>query len=164
MKIVDSRRRYGSPLLIVLLAFGGAGLATFGSNSVADTSFELQDYRGKVVVLDFWASWCVPCRHSFPWMNQMQQKYAGDGLVIIGVNMDANADDAAAFLNDYPAEFVIVPDSRGELATRFAIEAMPSSFVIDREGNVVASHLGFQSRKTDEYEANIKQVLFIKED
>ena len=164
MKIANSRRRYGSPLLLVLLAFGGAGLAASGSNSVADTSFELQDYRGKVVVLDFWASWCVPCRRSFPWMNRMQQKYAGDGLVIIGVNMDANAEDAAAFLREYPAEFAIVPDSSGQLATQFAIEAMPSSFVIDREGNVVASHLGFQSKKTDEYEANIKQVLFSKED
>jgi thiol-disulfide isomerase/thioredoxin len=164
MKLTDSRCRYGSPILIAWLALGGAGLVAFGSTSAADSTFELQDYRGKVVVLDFWASWCVPCRHSFPWMNQMQQKYGGDGLVIIGVNMDANADDAAAFLHDFPAEFVIVPDSGGELATKFAIEAMPSSFVIDREGNVVASHLGFQSRKTDEYEANIKQVLFSKED
>jgi len=150
--------------MIVWLAISGACLLVFGSASFADTRFELENYRGKVVVLDFWASWCVPCRHSFPWMNQMQQKYAGDGLVIIGVNMDANADDAAAFLHEFPAEFVIVPDSRGELATQFAIEAMPSSFVIDREGNVVISHLGFQSRKTDEYESNIKQVLFGKED
>ncbi len=75
--------------------------------ATADPSFSLEKYEGKVVVLDFWASWCGPCRRSFPWLNEMHGKYEKDGLVIIGVNLDANEEDAAEFLQDYPAEFLI---------------------------------------------------------
>jgi thiol-disulfide isomerase/thioredoxin len=146
---------------LLLTLTGGIGTSPV---SAADSAFELQDYRGKVVMLDFWASWCVPCRHSFPWMNRMQQQYAGDGLVIIGVNLDANASDAEAFLRDFPAEFTIVADAGGELARQYAVEAMPSSYVIDRNGRIVVTHLGFQARKTAEYETNIRKVLFANED
>ena len=82
-------RRAG--LIIFLLFF-------VGSNTTADTGFDLREFRGKVVVLDFWASWCVPCRRSFPWLNNMQQKFADDGLVIIGVNLDSEAAAAQVFL------------------------------------------------------------------
>jgi thiol-disulfide isomerase/thioredoxin len=157
-------RRLGSGVVFVVLSLALTGWSGVDSVFTANSSFELEDYRGKVVVLDFWASWCVPCRHSFPWMNRMQQQYAGDGLVIIGVNLDANASDAEAFLRDFPAEFTIVADASGELARQFAVEAMPSSYVIDRDGRIVATHLGFQTRKADEYETNIRKVLFANED
>lgn len=155
-------RRPGLPLFLGLLLL--AGLAAIGSSRAADSALNLNDYHGQVVLLDFWASWCVPCRRSFPWMNQMQQKYGGQGLVIIGVNMDANAEDAAAFLQEYPAQFTIISDPDGELARRFEVEAMPSSYVIGRDGVVVATHMGFQVKKSDEYEEQIRQVLLSDED
>ena len=74
----------------------------------ADPVVDLEEYRGKVVMLDFWASWCVPCRRSFPWMNEMQARYGDDGLVIIGVNLDNERREADAFLVEYPADFTIV--------------------------------------------------------
>lgn len=128
------------------------------TGNAADT-LNLSDYRGKVVVLDFWASWCVPCRRSFPWMNEIQQKYADDGLVVIAVNLDNEAADAQKFLQQYPAEFTISYDHERQLAREYAVEAMPSSFLIDRDGSIIERHLGFKSGKTDKYEAAIVAAL-----
>jgi len=120
---------------------------------------DLDKYSGKVVVLDFWASWCVPCRRSFPWMNDMQEKYAQDGLVIIAVNVDRDVNNAVAFLEEYPADFEIVYDPDVELAKQFEIEVMPTSFIIDRKGETVERHVGFKVKKQNDYEAAIRAVL-----
>jgi cytochrome c biogenesis protein CcmG/thiol:disulfide interchange protein DsbE len=130
-----------------------------GSAVPAENSFDLDQYHGKVVLLDFWASWCVPCRRSFPWMNEMQQKYGDSGLVIIGVNMDAEPDAAQKFLDDYPAKFEIVYAPDGVLAKEFGVIAMPSSFVIGRDGEVATKHLGFKVKKQNEYEADLVNAL-----
>ena len=129
------------------------------TNTTADVPFDMQQYRGKVLLLDFWASWCVPCRRSFPWMNEMHKKYEGQGLVIVGVNMDAEAADAEKFLHEFPAEFQIIEDPNGELAKKFDVVAMPSSYVINRDGDVVKRHLGFKVKRQDEYELLIQSVL-----
>jgi cytochrome c biogenesis protein CcmG/thiol:disulfide interchange protein DsbE len=122
-------------------------------------TFDLAEYQGKVVVVDFWASWCVPCRRSFPWLNDMHAKYAEQGLVVIGVNVDANQKDAAAFLEDYPAAFSIHYDTQAIMAKEFGVEAMPSSFVIGRDGQIKARHLGFKVKRQDEYEAILVDAL-----
>jgi len=111
------------------------------------------------VVIDFWASWCVPCRRSFPWLNAMHAKYAGDGLVIIGVNVDSERAEATRFLAEYPADFQIYFDSEGRYAAEYGVEAMPSSFVIGRDGQVRARHLGFKVQKQPDYEAAIVDAL-----
>ena len=127
----------------------------------ADAADELRldDYHGKVVVLDFWASWCVPCRRSFPWMNEMQAKYGDDGLVVIAVNLDNDASEARAFLQQYPAQFTIVYDPDRSLAHDYDVQVMPSSYLIGRDGNVIERHLGFKTAKTDEYEAAIVAAI-----
>ncbi|MEK6249693.1 MAG: TlpA family protein disulfide reductase, partial [Planctomycetales bacterium] len=104
---------------IIRLASAGAFFAVLlvvipATSKAADT-LNLSEYRGKVVVLDFWASWCVPCRRSFPWMNEMQQKYGDDGLVIVAVNLDNQSSDAQKFLQQYPAEFTISYDHDRQL-------------------------------------------------
>ena len=124
-----------------------------------DGPLDVEAYRGKVVVLDFWASWCVPCRRSFPWLNAMHAKYAGDGLVIIGVNVDSERAEATRFLAEYPADFQIYFDSEGRYAAEYGVEAMPSSFVIGRDGQVRARHLGFKVQKQPDYEAAIVDAL-----
>ena len=120
---------------------------------------DLSAHRGKVVIVDFWASWCVPCRRSFPWMNAMQAKYADQGLVIIAVNMDADRNEAADFLREYPADFEIVYDPDGELAREYDVIAMPSSYVFDRQGKQITRHLGFKVSKQDEYESTLAEAL-----
>jgi cytochrome c biogenesis protein CcmG/thiol:disulfide interchange protein DsbE len=138
-------------LVIVLMMFAP-------SVSVAG-DLDLDHYAGKVVILDFWASWCVPCRRSFPWMNEMQEKYAQDGLVIIAVNVDREVENAVAFLAEYPANFEIIYDPAAELAKEYKIQVMPSSFVIGRDGASIDRHTGFKVNKQDEYEAVIRAAL-----
>jgi thiol-disulfide isomerase/thioredoxin len=134
-------------------------LALPGAASRGAEPFDLDAYRGKVLVLDFWASWCVPCRRSFPWMNEMQARYGDDGLVIVGVNMDAEAGDAAAFLQKYPADFEIAYDAGGVLAREFDVIAMPSTYIFDRSGNQVSRHLGFKVLRQAEYETILVETL-----
>jgi peroxiredoxin len=145
-----------SKALLLLIAFVPLICSTVAR---ADESFDLDAYRGKVVLLDFWASWCVPCRRSFPWMNQMQQKYGESGLVIIGVNMDAEAGAAQAFLDDYPANFKIISDPEGKLAREYDVVAMPSSYIIGRDGKLATRHLGFKVKKQEDYESILVETL-----
>jgi len=125
------------------------------SETTQAESLDLSDYRGKVVVIDFWASWCVPCRRSFPWLNDMHSRYREDGLVIIGVNVDKDPDAATEFLQKYPAQFKIHYDPAGKLAKEFGVRGMPSSFVIGRDGQLVSQHIGFKVKKQAEYEATL---------
>lgn len=123
------------------------------------SELNLADHAGKVVILDFWASWCGPCRRSFPWLNAMHRKYGPDGLVIIGVNLDASQDDAMGFLDEVPADFHIYFDTDALLANEYGVEAMPSSIIIGRDGEIQASHRGFKVKKEAEYEAILVAAL-----
>jgi len=89
----------------------------------------------------------------------MHAKYSDEGLVIIGINLDAKKEDAAAFLQDYPAAFRIHYDTNAALAREFGVEAMPSSVVIGRDGEIVARHLGFKVKRQEEYEAILVEAL-----
>ena len=142
-------------------AWLACGLAILVSAPAAPAteSLDLAAYHGKVVIVDFWASWCVPCRRSFPWLNEMQAQYADQGLVIVGVNLDAEAGEADAFLKEFPADFRIVTDPGGALAQQFDVIAMPSSYVLNGNGDIVARHLGFKVKKQDEYETAIRSAL-----
>jgi cytochrome c biogenesis protein CcmG/thiol:disulfide interchange protein DsbE len=120
---------------------------------------ELGEIKGKLVWVDFWASWCAPCRRSFPWLNQMQSKYGAQGLQVIGVNLDANKADADKFLRAVPAHFTLKFDPAGKLALKYDVQAMPSSFLMDGAGNVIASHAGFRLTEAAQYEAQIKSAL-----
>ena len=126
---------------------------------MADSSVNLIELRGNVVLLDFWASWCVPCRRSFPWMNAMHHKYADRGLVIIAVNLDRNSADAERFLEQYPAAFRIVSDPDANLAKEFGIAVMPSSCIVGKDGQSTARHAGFKVKRQEEYEATILAAL-----
>lgn len=145
-------------LLVTMLAVLPALSPGVQSAAEGDT-LDLDVYSGKVVVLDFWASWCVPCRRSFPWLNEMHAQYEQDGLVIIGVNVDQESQEAAKFLRKYPARFRIHYDAAGKLATEFGVRGMPSSFVIGRDGQLWAEHLGFKVKRQDDYEAAIVAAL-----
>jgi len=89
----------------------------------------------------------------------MQHKYRGDGLIVIAVNLDNQASDAEAFLQHYPAQFSVYYDHERQLARQYGVEAMPSSFLIGRDGTIIERQLGFKSGKTDDYEAAIVALL-----
>ncbi len=119
----------------------------------------LDKLRGQVVYVDFWASWCAPCRRSFPWMNEMQQKYGGKGLAIIAVNVDKKRADADKFLAQLPASFPVVFDEAGTSPAAFGVKGMPSSYLIDARGNVVLVERGFLEGSRGELEERIKALL-----
>lgn len=136
---------------LLLLWHGGA--------EASETSFDLTEHEGKVVIVDFWASWCVPCRRSFPWLNSMHKNHADNGLVIIGVNLDAERAAAEEFLHEYSPDFEIFYDTSKDLAREFGVIAMPSSFLIGRDGEVRKRHYGFKVKKQSEYETAIIEAL-----
>jgi thiol-disulfide isomerase/thioredoxin len=116
--------------------------------------------KGKVVIVDFWASWCGPCKESFPAMNDLQKKYADKGLVIIAVNEDEDKSDMQDFLKDNAAGFTVVRDARQKLVAVAGIQTMPSSFVLDDTGKVRFAHTGFHGAETrKEYEEQIESLL-----
>lgn len=116
-------------------------------------------HKGKVVYLDFWASWCGPCVRSFPWMNNIQAKYKDKGFTVISVNLDADKQLAAKFLVDNPATFDVIYDPKGKIAKHFKIQGMPSSMLIGRDGKIKSRHSGFFNKKIPEYQQEIEALL-----
>ncbi|HBC19414.1 MAG TPA: TlpA family protein disulfide reductase [Alcanivorax sp.] len=113
----------------------------------------------KVIYVDFWASWCVPCRRSFPWLNQMQEKYGDQGFTVIGINVDQERADAERFLASYPALFPLVFDPHGELASRYQLEGMPSAVLLAANGSELSRHIGFVAKHSDKYEKEIVRLM-----
>lgn len=119
----------------------------------------LEQYRGKVVLIDFWASWCIPCRRAFPWLETISKRYKDKDLVVIGVNLDDSKESMDRFLEKYPVTFVMRHDPRAALAEANQLQGMPVSFLINRKGEVVYRHVGFRDDQTDSYENEIKRHL-----
>ncbi|MEI2723013.1 MAG: redoxin family protein [Verrucomicrobiota bacterium] len=118
------------------------------------------DLKGKVVLLDFWASWCGPCKESFPVMDELQQKYGSKGLVILAVNVDEDVTAMKDFLKDHPVQFNILHDATKKLVGTANIASMPTSFLIGKDGKVVAIHKGFHGKETaKEYTAEVEKLL-----
>ncbi|WP_188151521.1 TlpA disulfide reductase family protein [Teredinibacter waterburyi] len=147
--------------LLLALVLSLSPLAKAQDFAITSTEFNgnLSDLKGKVVYLDFWASWCTPCRKSFPWMNSMVSRYGKDGFVVITVNVDKEPELAQQFLKDVPADFAVVFDPEGNIAKQYDILGMPSSFLIDRSGKIRIAHTGFFSQKIPAYEQEIIQLL-----
>ncbi|MCW8851380.1 MAG: TlpA family protein disulfide reductase [Gammaproteobacteria bacterium] len=124
-----------------------------------DGNVQLESFKGKVVYLDFWASWCEPCKKSFPWMHEMKATYAAQGFEIVAVNLDKDKKLADAFLRAVDVNFKVAFDESGESASRYKLRGMPSSYLIDRDGNVYASHIGFRDKDKSELEQAIKDLL-----
>ncbi len=129
------------------------------SFQTANGQLDLQTLKGKTVYIDFWASWCIPCRKSFPWMNKMQQRYKNKDLLILAVNLDKDKSLVEKFLKAYPANFIVAYDPEGKSAELFGVKGMPHSFLINRHGKIVSSHIGFRSKDAKKLEQNIVTSL-----
>lgn len=119
----------------------------------------LKDLQGKVVLVDFWASWCSPCLSSFPWMDELQKRHGQQGLVVVAVNLDQDRALAETFLKKTAPQFRIEYDAQGRLAKQFGVQAMPTSFLIDRRGTIRIKHQGFRAAQRAEREQQIRQLL-----
>lgn len=123
-------------------------------------NIKLQDYLGKVVYVDFWASWCPPCLKSFPYMNQLHQQFSAQGLKIIAVNLDEQREDADHFTRETPHAFSVAFDNQNrDCAGVFGVKAMPSSYLIDKKGRIRQAFMGFKSEEVEQVTGLIMQLL-----
>lgn len=137
----------------------GQAAPAFSLPKLGGGALALGELKGQVVYLDFWASWCGPCRQSFPWMNEMQAKYGAKGLKVVGVNLDAKTADAEKFLSQVPAQFAVAFDAKGETPGKYAIQGMPTSMLIGADGRVLQVHSGFRADERKDLEAAIESAL-----
>ena len=116
-------------------------------------------WRGQWVYLDFWASWCAPCRLSFPWMSQLHREWAPKGLQIVAINLDSQRDKAMQFLQRHPAQFTVLWDAAGHSAKAYDVQAMPMSYLIDPQGHIVSVHRGFTEASARATESDLRKRL-----
>lgn len=122
------------------------------------SDISLSAFRGKVVYVDFWASWCEPCRKSFPWMDEIQARY-GKNLKVIAINLDQKREDATGFLKKLNPKFTVAFDPAGKIAEAYRVKGMPSSYLIDQRGNIVSSHTGFRGSDKEKLELQIEKLI-----
>jgi cytochrome c biogenesis protein CcmG/thiol:disulfide interchange protein DsbE len=148
-------------ILVAFVPLGAVRAATFPDIGLKtdNGALKLSSLRGKVVYVDYWASWCVPCRRSFPWMNDMQARYKNQGLVIVAISVDADMASAKRFLAKTPANFTVAYDPESVTADALDVPGMPTSFLIDRAGKIVWRHVGFREADKARNEAKIKEQL-----
>jgi len=149
--------------LLLIFALGAASAAEkapdFQLPQMDGNSLKLSDLRGSVVYVDFWATWCPPCRESFPWMESMHQRYQELGLEVVAISLDQKRDLIENFLKAHKASFTILHDSDGGSAEAFQVKGMPSSYLVDRKGNIRMRHAGFNDGDKADLESQIKQLL-----
>jgi thiol-disulfide isomerase/thioredoxin len=124
-----------------------------------DGEIRLEDLRGKVVYLDFWASWCKPCIKSFPWMHYLKATYQDQGFEIVAVNLDTDKSLAEDFLNRVDINFIVAFDPVGKTAEAYQLRGMPSTYLIGRDGRIYASHIGFRDKDKPKLEQAVKLLL-----
>ncbi|MBA3581383.1 MAG: TlpA family protein disulfide reductase [Gammaproteobacteria bacterium] len=153
-------------ILIVLIGFMAsvsnlafsAQAPQFVLPTAKGTPVSLASLRGKVVYVDFWASWCGPCRKSFPWMSEMQTRY-GEKFKVVAINLDENRNDAYKFITEIKPNFTIVFDPKGTSAESYKVIGMPSSYLIDKNGKLVDSFVGYRFEDKAMVEKKINALL-----
>ena len=116
-------------------------------------------YKGKILLVDFWASWCPPCKASFPALDSLYREYQPRGVEVLAVNLDERRRDADAFLGDHPHRLMVLFDPKGASPVAFGVKGMPSSFLIDKAGNIRFTHMGYSGNVDESYRQEIVQLL-----
>lgn len=126
---------------------------------LAGNTAHLADFKGKVVLVDFFASWCIPCRKSFPELDALHRKHESDGLVVVAVNVDEERKNADAFLQQYPHSMRIALDPKGVVAEAFGVSAMPTTMLLDRAGQIRYTHKGYTEKALAKMQAQVVALL-----
>jgi len=149
-------------LTLIFIGFSSASFAQKAPDFTLNGDkgkISLSTYKNQVVYVDFWASWCKPCQKSFPFMNDMQSRYGKKGFKIIAINLDSDRAAAKTFLKKNPAKFSIAYDPDGKTPNLYKLKVMPTSYLIDRRGNLVNVHKGFKKNQTADLERMIVKTL-----
>ncbi|MBT3205756.1 MAG: TlpA family protein disulfide reductase [Gammaproteobacteria bacterium] len=133
--------------------------ADFTLKSLSGKNLKLSEYAGNVVLLNFWASWCAPCRLEMPLLNDLHNKYEKLGFVILGVNVEEQTDEARAYITDRPVDFPILFDDQNSVSKQYNVIAMPTTVMIDRNGNMRYLHQGYIPGDEKKYKKMIKKLI-----
>ncbi len=161
-------KRFGSWLCVLLLLLAGPAWALEAGDEAADfeapllgngTLVSLSDHLGKVVYLDFWASWCDPCQKAIPAIEKLRGEFPAEDFQVLAVNVDTNTRKATKFLKKNPIGYPSVSDPRGKLPRKYGLETMPTSYLIDRDGVIRYVHKGFRKGDVEEIRAQITKLL-----
>ena len=158
--------RWFSVLFASLLLFGTANSANiqgkapnFTLKSNTGKNIKLSELRGQVVLLNFWASWCGPCRQEMPLLEKLQQRYSALGFTVLGVNVEEDSSKAKSLLKDIPVSFPILFDTKNTVSEQYKVSAMPSTVMIDRNGNMRYLHKGYKPGDEAQYKKWVKQLI-----
>ncbi len=131
----------------------------FTLKSRSGENLKLSEFRGEVVMINFWASWCGPCRQEMPLLDQLYARYSPMGFTILGVNVEEDSAQAEKLLEEIPVSFPILFDSQNRVTEQYDVVAMPSTVMVDRDGNMRYLHLGYMPGYEVDYEAQIKELI-----
>ena len=158
--------RWFSVLFASLLLFGTANSANiqgkapnFTLKSNTGKNIKLSELRGQVVLLNFWASWCGPCRQEMPLLEKLQQRYSALGFTVLGVNVEEDSSKAKTLLKDIPLSFPILFDTQNAVSKQYQVSAMPSTVMIDRNGNMRYLHKGYKPGDEAQYKKWVKELV-----
>ncbi len=119
----------------------------------------IRDYRGKPVIINFWATWCPPCRRELPSMNRAWKKIKDEGIVMLAVDVGEDEDTIFTFMGDYPIDFTVLLDSSGEVSASWPVVGLPTTFILDKQGRLVYRAIG--GREWDD-EALLEKIRALK--
>jgi len=149
-----------SVLLAGITARADPGVAPdFALQSRDGGTVSLAQLRGQVVMINFWATWCGPCREEMPHLEALHQRYAALGFTLLGVNVEENSEDAKEWLEETPVSFSILFDPENYVSELYDVVAMPSTVLVDRQGNLRFSHHGYQPGYENEYQTQIRALI-----
>lgn len=132
---------------------------SFALKSLDGKTVKLSDFKGQVVMINFWASWCGPCREEMPLLEELYSDYRKAGFVLLGITIDEDVADAEGFLKKSPVSFPILSDPKGEVADLYNNQAMPSSYFVDRRGNLAHLHKGYKPGDEKNYKSVIRKLI-----
>lgn len=116
-------------------------------------------WQGKVLLIDFWATWCPPCRRAMPFFNDLRSELGTRGFEVLAVNVDEDSDEARRFLQRYPVDYPVLMDPQGQCPAAFGVQAMPSTYLVDRDGRIRSIQLGFHEHDKASLRSRITALL-----
>ncbi|MCU7811983.1 MAG: TlpA family protein disulfide reductase [Candidatus Thiodiazotropha sp. (ex Notomyrtea botanica)] len=143
----------------VLAANTSGPAPDFTLKSRSGENIKLSELRGQVVMINFWASWCGPCRQEMPILDQLYQRYEPMGFTLLGVNVEEDSAAAEKVLREIPVSFPVLYDSKNQVSENYQVRAMPSTFLIDRDGKVRYLHKGYKPGYEEDYQQQVRELI-----